>query len=154
MFISEHPNRWLIRQVAAAIPHLIILHSRAAMGIVTFIAFRDSVHQALSGELVQVRRWCAAVSNNVGAYVYFAPRRVSAVLRCGQYPVAFEVDQPAELNQLIFSLAAVIPNAIVYLVVALAALLVTIVAWFAILFTGKYPRGISILLSGRCGGCA
>jgi hypothetical protein len=35
-----------------------------------------------------------------------------------------------------------IPHYIVLVVLGLVAILATIVAWFAILFTGTYPRGI------------
>ena len=48
-----------------------------------------------------------------------------------------------------------IPHYIVLLFLYLAALVVTVLAWFAILFTGRYPRGCSssskVCSAGRTG---
>ncbi len=35
-----------------------------------------------------------------------------------------------------------IPNVIVLAVLSVAAFFVVVIAWFAILFTGRYPRGL------------
>jgi hypothetical protein len=77
------------------------------------------------------------------------------------YPVTFDVDYPARpLNRLttafrifvaipiLIVLGALgtetlaIPHYIVLVFLAIGALVAVIVAWFAILFTGKYPRGL------------
>jgi hypothetical protein len=62
----------------------------------------------------------------------------------GQYPVTFEIDYPEQLNRwlpLVKWLLAV-PHYIVLIVLLVAALVVWIVAWFAILLTGSFPRGM------------
>ena len=41
-----------------------------------------------------------------------------------------------------------IPHYIVLLFLYLAALVVTVLAWFAILFTGRYPRGMFEFVEG------
>jgi Domain of unknown function (DUF4389) len=41
-----------------------------------------------------------------------------------------------------------IPHYIVLLVLDIAVIVVVIVAWFAILFTGRYPRGIFDFVEG------
>jgi hypothetical protein len=60
------------------------------------------------------------------------------------YPTRLSVEYPEKLSRgLIFvKWLLVIPHIIVLYVLELALLLVSIVAWFAILFTGKYPRGL------------
>lgn len=63
----------------------------------------------------------------------------------GRYPaVHFSVDYPDRLNQImvIFRVFTVIPAAIVYFFVGIAAAFVQFVGWFAILFSGNMPRGL------------
>ncbi len=134
--------KWLL-----AIPHLIILYFLVvALGLVTFVAwfailFTGKYPEGLFKFAVGVQRW----SINVSAYTSllrdeYPPFSMDA----GQYPVVFEAAGPGELSRwLIFvKWLLVIPNMIVYLFVAIAALFVGSIAWFAILFTGKYPRGM------------
>jgi len=144
----EHLSRWLIFvKWLLAIPHLIILYLLTlAWEVVTFIAFfailfTKKYPEGLFKFSVGVRRWNA----NVNAYVgllrdEYPPFSMDA----GQYAVAYEVDYPAELSRwLIFvKWLLIIPNLIVFLLFAIVAALLTIVAWFAILFTGKFPRGL------------
>ena len=47
-----------------------------------------------------------------------------------------------------------IPHYIVLAVLYIAAAVVVIVAWFAILFTGRYPGGCSTSWSASCGGAS
>ena len=42
----------------------------------------------------------------------------------------------------------VIPHFIVLIFLWIAALVVTVIAWFAILFTGRYPRGLFDFVEG------
>jgi hypothetical protein len=150
-FDVEYPerlNRWLIFiKWLLALPHLIILYFlAAAMGVVTFIAwfailFTKRYPESLFKFAVGVQRW----QNNVIAYVYllrdeYPPFSFDA----GEYRLTFEADQPGDLSRwmIFIKWLLVIPNVIVWAVLAVAAYVVTIVAWFAILFTGKYPRGI------------
>jgi hypothetical protein len=61
------------------------------------------------------------------------------------YPASFDVvDPPGARNRLSVALRLllVIPNVIVFMFVLLAWTITTIVAWFAILFTGAYPHGL------------
>ena len=65
-------------------------------------------------------------------------------LEPGQYALAFDVAYPGKLSRLLIFVKwlLVIPNLILFLFFAIAALVTGIVAWFAILFTGRYPRGL------------
>jgi hypothetical protein len=62
----------------------------------------------------------------------------------GSYPVTFEVDYPERSNRwsVAFRLILIIPQAIVLLFVLLAWVVTVVIAWFAILFTGRYPEGL------------
>jgi hypothetical protein len=43
-----------------------------------------------------------------------------------------------------------IPHFIVLVFLSIAAIIVVIIAWFAILFTGRYPRGLFDFVVGVC----
>jgi hypothetical protein len=60
------------------------------------------------------------------------------------YPVAYEVDYAEKRSRLttFFRLILVIPWAIVGIFWGLAALVCIVIAWFAIVFTGRYPQGL------------
>jgi hypothetical protein len=73
-----------------------------------------------------------------GANQYGAPQQG------GGYPVRVQFDYPQKLSRgLIFiKWLLVIPHFIALFVLGIVAYFVTTIAWFAILFTGKYPRGM------------
>jgi uncharacterized protein DUF4389 len=60
------------------------------------------------------------------------------------YPVTFEVDYVEQRNRLtaFFRLLLAIPVAIVLYVFAIVASVAIVIAWFAIVITGRYPRGL------------
>ena len=62
----------------------------------------------------------------------------------GPYPVTFEVDYPERSHRwsVALRLILVIPQLIVLFFVLLAWLVTVVIAWFAILFTGRYPEGL------------
>lgn len=62
----------------------------------------------------------------------------------GPYPVTFDVEYPEQSNRwsVAFRLILAIPQLIVLLLVLLAWLVTVVIAWFAILFTGRYPEGL------------
>lgn len=156
-FDVEYPERlsrwkifvkWLL-----AIPHFIVMYVLALLAMLfTFIAFfailfTKRYPQGLFNFVVGFYRWNA----NVGSYVYllrdeYPPFSMAA----GRYPVTFEVDYPESLSRwLIFvKWLLAIPNAIVLSLVGIVAFVLWVVAWFAILFTGRIPRGIFGFLVG------
>jgi len=150
-FDVEYPgelSRWLIFvKWLLAIPHFIILYLLSiATGVVTFIAFfailfTKQYPRSLFDFVVNANRWSA----NVTAYIFllrdeYPPFSWDA----GTYPVVYDVDYPAGLSRwLIFvKWLLVIPNLIVLLFVYIGAMLALWVAWFAILFTKRYPQGL------------
>lgn len=60
------------------------------------------------------------------------------------YPVTFEVDYVERRNRLttFFRLLMVIPVAIVLYVFGIVASFAIVIAWFAIVITGRYPQGL------------
>ncbi len=64
-------------------------------------------------------------------------------------PVKFTIDYPEKLSRLTLLLKTffgwlyvLIPHGIILCLYGIALIFTTIIAWFAILFTGKYPRGL------------
>ncbi|MGP8079704.1 MAG: DUF4389 domain-containing protein [Dehalococcoidales bacterium] len=60
------------------------------------------------------------------------------------YPNTFNAIYPEKMSRLttFFRLLLVIPQGIVLGFVSIAAGVIAFIAWWAILFTGKYPRGM------------
>jgi len=149
-----------------AIPHLILVGG-AGLGF----AYRES-NTAFSGEtglLGAVAAFLAVISwftivltglNIIGIrqfstfYMRWRVRALSYLMLLedpyppfgdAPYPASIEItDQIGPRNRLTvgFRLLLVIPHLIVLIFVLAAWGVVTILAWFAILFTGAYPRGL------------
>jgi hypothetical protein len=66
------------------------------------------------------------------------------------YPVHYEADYQAEQNRAttFFRIILAIPWIIVAYVYEIAAFFTQVVAWFALLFTGRYPEGLYNLNAG------
>jgi hypothetical protein len=66
------------------------------------------------------------------------------------YPVTFKADYVEKRSRLttFFRLILAIPHFIVVLFYFLAAEIVVIIAWFALLFTGRYPQGMYDFVAG------
>lgn len=65
------------------------------------------------------------------------------------YPARLVVDYPERLSRAILVLRLLfgwiyvgIPHGICIAIYAIAAMIVMVLAWFVVLFTGKYPRGM------------
>jgi uncharacterized protein DUF4389 len=68
-----------------------------------------------------------------------------------EYPVNVEIDYPTQLTRwkvVIWKFITAIPHLIVLIFLSIAAVIVVIIAWFAILFTGRYPRGLFDFVAG------
>jgi hypothetical protein len=66
------------------------------------------------------------------------------------YPVTFEADYVERRNRLtaFFRLILVIPVAIWLYLYGIAALFAVVIAWFAIVFSGRYPQGVYEFVRG------
>ena len=150
----EELSRWLIFvKWLLAFPHFIILYplgiASSVVGFIAFFAilFTKRYPQGLFDFVVNVNRWGA----NVGAYYgLFRDEYPPFSWELGQYAVTYEVDYPEELNRwlpLIKWLLA-IPHIIVLLFLFIAVYFAFIIAWFAILFTKRFPRGLFDFIVG------
>jgi hypothetical protein len=66
------------------------------------------------------------------------------------YPVSFEADYVEQRNRLtaFFRLLLIIPVAIVLYVFGIVASIAIVIAWFAIIITGRYPKGLFDFVAG------
>jgi hypothetical protein len=150
----EELSRWLIFvKWLLVIPHWIILSALSiAAFVMSFIAFfailfTKRYPRGLFDFMVNVGRWNA----NVYAYAGLLRDEYPPFSwEPGQYAVTYEVDYPEKLNRwlpLVKWLLA-IPHQIVLLFLLVAAYVVSIIAWFAILFTKRFPRGLFDFIVG------
>lgn len=140
--------KWLL-----IIPHAIIVYFlQLAYNVVSFIAFfavlfTEKYPKGLFDFAVGVRRW----SLNVNAYAWLMRDDYPPFSwEPGEYAATLDVQYPERLNRwmpLVKWLLA-IPHLIVLAFVAIAAILAVIIAFFAILFTASYPRGLFDFILG------
>lgn len=145
----RYPNRlsrllifvkWLL-----IIPHAIILYfMMIALGVVTFIAwwailFTGRYPQGMWMFSMSVLSWSARVS----AY-YTLMRDEYPPFGNEPYPVRFEMIYPGRQSRLLIFVRwlMVIPHLVVLAVLGFAAGLALFMAWWAILFTGRFPRSL------------
>ena len=66
------------------------------------------------------------------------------------YPITLEVEFPDKLSRLttFFRCLLVIPQAIVLYFLSIAAGVIIFISWWAILFTGRYPKGLFDFVAG------
>jgi len=151
-FDVEYPERlshWMIFvKWLLAIPHLIIVYLLLIVaGVLQFIAFFAILFtkkwpRGLFDFTVQIYRW----TGNVYAYAFLLQRDEYPPFsgEPGQYPLTLEVEYREDLSRwLIFvKWLLAIPHYIVLAFLGLAASVAVLIAFFAILFTGRYPRGL------------
>jgi hypothetical protein len=134
--------KWLL-----AIPHFVVLYIyNAVAGIVVFFAwfailFTGRFPEAMFSFVEGYFRWQA----NAAAYLLLLRDEYPPFSNApGRYPVQFAIGYPPRLSRgLIFiKWLLAIPSIIVLEFLAIAAMVTTLIAWFAILFTGRYPEGL------------
>jgi hypothetical protein len=157
VFDVEYPERlsrllifvkWLL-----ALPHWIILYGLGVLaGAITFVAwfailFTGRYPRELFDLVVNSWRWQANVAAYVGLmrdeYPPFSWEE-------GRYPVRFQVEYPERLSRLLIFVKwlLALPHYIVLFLLGLVAYLAWIVAWWAILITGRFPRALFDFLVG------
>jgi hypothetical protein len=158
VFDVEYPERlsrwkifvkWLL-----AIPHFIIVSLLLAVNsvlvLIAFFAilFTKKWPRGLFDFSIQIQRWTAnvivyAITLQRDEYPPFSGDR-------GQYPVTLDVEYREDLSRwMIFvKWLLVIPHMFVLMFLLLAAYVVIFIAFFAILFTGRYPRGMFDFVTG------
>ncbi len=144
----ERLSRWLIFvKWLLALPHFLILYAlNSVSSVITLIAFFAILFtrrypRGLFDFAVNINRWNA----NAMAYIMlFRDEYPPFSWEPGQYAVTYEMRYSEEMGRwmpLVKWLLAV-PHFIVLLFLFIAAYVVYFIAWFAILFTKRYPRGL------------
>lgn len=128
------------------IPHMVVLAVLGAVTeIITIIAwfvilFTGRYPRGMWEFSLSVARYSARVST-YGALLRgeFPPFGGG-----GDYPMQYELAYPEQMNRLstLLRIFYVIPHWIIFYFLNIALEVVTFVAWFAILFTGRYPQGM------------
>ena len=174
-FSVDYPDRPLNRLTTAfrifvAIPILIVLGSVSGGTWARFSSNRSTLVLSGAGGLLffgpflmilfrqKYPRWwfdwnleLQRFSNRVGAYLalmddrYPATDQQQAVHLDYVYP-----DAARDLNRLLplVKWILAIPHYVVLIFLWIAAIVVVIIAWFAILFTGRYPKGMFDFVEG------
>ena len=90
-------------------------------------------------------RWNARIT----AYVYLQ-RDEYPPFGEGDYPVLFHLDYPLRLSRwkIFVKWLLILPHLLVLSFLGLALGVVWVIAWFAILFTGRFPRGMFDFVTG------
>lgn len=148
--ILNNPFLFWIKFVLA-IPHLLILTALSfVVAVITIIAFVSILFtrkypEGLWQFTVNVMRWGA----NVGAYVgQLRDEYPPFSWEPGLYPVTLEADYAPEMARWMPLVKTwpypiiLIPHLIVLIFLIIAAIVVWIIGSFAVLFTGKWPRGL------------
>ncbi len=129
------------------IPQLIVVYLlQTAASVVSIIAwfailFTGAYPKGLFDFSLGALRWGA----NVGAYAsLFRDEYPPFSWEPGEYPLTLEVPWPERQSRwrLFIRFFAILPNQIVFVFVQLAASVASFIAWFAIMITGRYPRGL------------
>ena len=151
-FDVEYPERlsrwkifvkWLL-----AIPHFIIVYLLSAVNsVLVFIAFFAILFtkkwpRGLFDFSVMIQRW----TMNTFAYALLLMRDEYPPFSgdAGEYPVTLDVEYREDLSRwMIFvKWLLAIPHFIVLAFLGIVAYVLVFIAFFAILFTGRYPRGL------------
>ena len=101
-----------------------------------------SLHSRVSGRTTVSD---TGIAGKFGAgWIHAAGRRDTLVSMAPAYPIGLEVDDATPQSRLtvLFRMIMIIPHVIILEFIGVAVSVVTLLAWFAILFTGKYPAGL------------
>ena len=93
----------------------------------------------------------AILSFSVRAYTYILLLTDRYPPFEGEWSVRYEVEYPQRLSRwrvAVWKTITVLPHLIVLAFVLIGVVVAVIIAWFAILFTGRYPRGLHSFVSG------
>ncbi|MEA2531753.1 MAG: hypothetical protein QOG89_3397 [Thermomicrobiales bacterium] len=138
--------KWLL-----VIPHLFVIAILGfALYVTTFFAWFAILivgryPRGLWDFAMMTLRWQARLN----AYIYLQ-RDEYPPFGDGDYPVTFEMAYPERMSRLLIFVKwlLIIPHAIVLYILGVALYVVWLIAWFAILITGRYPQGMFDFVTG------
>jgi hypothetical protein len=134
--------KWLLVIPQAIVAYLLL----QVLSLLSFVAwfvilFTGKYPQSMHQFAVGTQRWAA----NVGAYIFLVRDEYPPFsFEPGEYPLTLDIPYPERQSRwrLFIRWFAVIPNQIVFTFVQIAWTITMFFAWFAILITGRYPRGL------------
>lgn len=139
--------------IYAGIPHGIILGLYSiAVAIVQFIAwwailFTGKFPRGMFDFCIAYARWLLRYNSYMWLFNDNYPPFSGAEIP--EYPLTFSIDYPETLSRGKLLLKTflgwayvIIPHGIILAVYGIAAAVIQFIAWWAILFTAKYPRGM------------
>ncbi|MEA2597491.1 MAG: hypothetical protein QOF01_3960 [Thermomicrobiales bacterium] len=138
--------KWLL-----IIPHLFVITILGfALYVTTFFAWFAILivgryPRGLWDFAMMTLRWQARLN----AYIYLQ-RDEYPPFGDGDYPVTFGMAYPERMSRLLIFVKwlLIIPHAIVLYILGVALYVVWLIAWFAILITGRYPQGMFDFVTG------
>jgi len=151
-FDVEYPerlSRWKIfLKWLFAIPQFIIVYLLSVVNsVIIFIGFFSVLFtkkwpRGLFDFSIMIQRW----TMNTYAYALLLLRDEYPPFSgdAGEYPIVLEVEYREDLSrwQIFVKWLLAIPHVIILAFLGIAAFVVVLIAFFAILFTGRYPRGL------------
>ena len=151
-FDVEYPeslSRWKIfLKWLFAIPHIIIVYLLSIVAQVLLligffaILFTKKWPRGLFDFFVQIQRW----TNNTFAYAFVLLRDEYPPFSgdSGAYPLTLEIEYREDLSrwQIFLKWLFALPHLLILVVLWIAASFAILFAFFAILFTARYPRGL------------
>jgi hypothetical protein len=135
--------KWLL-----AIPHLIIVY---LLGIVFYVLqiiaffsvlFTKKWPRGLFDFALQIQRWTSATY--IYAFALLRDEYPPFTGEAGAYPLTLDVEYDENLSrwQIFVKWLLALPHYLILAVLGIAAFFAIFIAFFAILFTGRYPRGL------------
>jgi Domain of unknown function (DUF4389) len=100
-----------------------------------------------SSEIRGIAQWRCRTSRDLGRSLGRTAKKGKQLV---SYPVSFEADYVERRNRLtaFFRLILVIPVAIVLYLYAIVASIAILIAWLAIVISGRYPKGLYDFVAG------
>lgn len=144
----ERLSRWLIFvKIILVIPHLfavgLLMYAVAILTVLAWfsILFTGRYPKAFFEFNAGVLRW----ASNAFAYAMLLRDEYPPFSwEQGEYPLTLDIPRAERQSRfrLFIRAFAIVPNYIVFYFVQIAWYITTFIAWWAILFTGRYPRGL------------
>ena len=150
-FEVEYPEKLsrllIFVKIFLVIPQFLVVYALGAViAAVTFVSFfailfSGRYPRGLFNLVVGFTRWSA----NVNIYAsYLRDEYPPFAMDAGLYPATFDVEYPERLSRwlIFFKWLLILPNQFIVGILGFVRLMMIFIAWWAILFTGRYPRGL------------
>ncbi len=139
------------------IPHAVILYGLRALACVValmywlVLVFTGRLDRNLFGVMALYERYNARATGFLLGFSEESPPfdfRMGGADNDAYSPITLNLPEPAETGsrRLALNVLLAIPHYVVLAVFAVAAIVAAVIAWFAVLFTGRWPQGLRTFL--------